>query len=334
MNSFLVNFIERKESDSPSIERVFGSVASELAKIGVSAIFQKLSYGNRLWDIVRNLLSFKALNADIFHVTGHANYIALLLPPDRTVATFHDVTLLRYRSGIRRFLIERLFFIWPLRRAKYVTAISLNTKTELESVLGEVCSKIRIIENPLTVSINDKSSPFNDEKPVLLQIGTAENKNLDRLIDAVSGIPCSLHIIGRLSGAQIAKLKSRQIDFVNDERLSDEEILGAYDKCDIVTFCSVSEGFGLPILEAQARRKPVVTSNLSPMKDVAGGAALIVDPCDVNSIRNGILSVIQERHIREALVLSGIENVSRFAPAAIAEKYRNLYLEILSSPER
>lgn len=93
----------------------------------------------------------------------------------------------------------------------------------------------------------------------------------------------------------------------------------------MVVFASLYEGFGLPILEAQAMGRPVITSNFGAMKEAAGEGALFVDPYSVESIRAAILRIKNEPRLREELVRKGLENVERFRPVAIAERYAEIY---------
>jgi glycosyltransferase involved in cell wall biosynthesis len=103
----------------------------------------------------------------------------------------------------------------------------------------------------------------------------------------------------------------------------------AYIDCDLLAFASTYEGFGLPILEAQLTGRPVLTSNLSPMKEVAGTGAVLVDPYDLQSIRLGLLKIIQDSELRGRIVEAGFENVQRFNPDAVAKKYTALYEELM-----
>lgn len=86
----------------------------------------------------------------------------------------------------------------------------------------------------------------------------------------------------------------------------------------------------MPIIEAQAIGRPVVTSNLSPMCDIAKNSALLVDPYDVSSIRAGIERVITDSSFRSTLVQRGLENASRFSAPQITEQYLALYHNLLS----
>ena len=97
----------------------------------------------------------------------------------------------------------------------------------------------------------------------------------------------------------------------------------------MVVFTSTYEGFGLPILEAQATGRPVVTSDLCSMPEVAGKSACLVDPYDENSIRSCIMQIIEDTAYREWLVDEGLRNVEKYQPKEIARRYFTLYREIL-----
>jgi glycosyltransferase involved in cell wall biosynthesis len=142
---------------------------------------------------------------------------------------------------------------------------------------------------------------------------------------ALRNIPCKLIIVGELTKVQHQLLKVYGINYENRFNLSETQIVDTYRECDMVSFCSLLEGFGLPILEGQATGRVVITSNLSSMPDVAGKGALLVDPYDVGAIRKGILSVIQDEAFRNSLVDMGLENVKRFSAQRVADAYVELY---------
>lgn len=324
---FSVNFLERREGDSPSIERVFRSVAENIGE-DVSVQFTQAKYGNSFLATLGNLLFFRPEQADVYHITGHISFMALTLPKDRTVVTIHDVTILDLRIGIRRWLIKWLYFILPARRVRFLTVISNATKEKLVRIAGIPPDRVTVIENPLLIS-GSPGRPFEPVKPTILQIGTAANKNVDRLIEAIAGVSCRVHIVGPLSEAQMARLRELKIDWSNDTRLNDDEIEAAYEDADIVTLCSTDEGFGLPIIEAQAKGTVVVTSDRSPMRDVAGSGARLVDPENVDSITAGILDVIGSAELREELLTHGRRNIERFGAKEIAAQYVALYERVL-----
>jgi glycosyltransferase involved in cell wall biosynthesis len=327
--TFSVNFLERREGDSPSIERVFRSVAANLNDAGITTRFTKAAYGNSFGATLANLAFFRPAPADIFHVTGHISFMALVLPKRKTVLTFHDLTILEHRTGLRRWLIKWIYFILPARRARFLTAISEATKARLVHTAGIATDKVTVIENPLLVA-RSSGHDFNWDRPTILQLGTAPNKNVDRLIEALKGVPCRLRIVGPLSSAQKVRLTELEIDVTNEEFLNDEQVELAYEGADIVTLCSTDEGFGLPIIEGQAKDKIVVTSGRSPMGDVAGAGAVLVDPERVESIRDGILEAIKDPDLRARLFSEGRKNIERFGPKEIAVRYLTLYKRVVA----
>lgn len=328
--SYKVNYIERKFGDSHSIESVFRRIADELSIRGISTLFQQLPYGNGWFDIFLNLSAFHAKSADIYHVTGHAHYVTFIVPRNKTVLTVHDLTILRHRKGFRRWMLKLLFFDLPARRAKYITAVSQNTKDELIKVTGCKPDKIRVIENPLLFEPETPARSFPDVRPTILQIGTAANKNLTTVLHALAGLECRLNVVGKLNAAQRTLLSETGVEYENHEALDIEQMKNAYRNSDIVAFCSTSEGFGLPIIEAQALGRPVITSKREPMRSVAGDGALFVDPESKTSIREGFLTIINDRSLRERLIASGYTNIERFRPAAVSAKYAALYEQVLN----
>ena len=323
-------FIERQVSGSVSIERVFAEVARYLPDDLYEIEFQKMSHGNGLVGIVKNLCSFRKRDADIFHITGHIHYMAMVLPAGKTVLTIHDLVFMHNRTGLRRYFIKKFFLDWPLRRLKHLSAVSETTRDEIEQSFPAAKGLVRVIENPVFDSfVPGEIKAFRAECPVILQIGTTENKNVGILVKAVAGLNCKLRIIGSLDAAIIDELKANATIFENVRSVDDEQIVEEYRNADIIAFCSTYEGFGLPIIEAQAMRKPVITSDLAPMNAVAGDGAVLVDPMDAASVRKAIERLIGDAEFRNAIIKQGTENVKRFEPKAVANRYCELYQEIL-----
>jgi len=330
MKKLRIGFVERKFHYFVSVENVFRQVSEGLDRERFETSFQQLPYLNTFIGMLRNLMVFRPdPAADIIHVTGHCHYIALALSPARTLLTIHDLGFLYTRTGFRRWLLKKLLLDLPVRRLRCVTAISAATKDEIVAHTGT--QNVRVIHDPLDpFFIADTKPEFNSHDPKILQIGTSANKNVENLVRALEGLACRLVLVGEIDDRLDQLLREKNIRYEAKSELNNEELRAEYESADIVAFCSLYEGFGLPIIEAQAMRTPVVTSDVRPMKDVAGEeGAILVDPLDHKSIRQGILRVIREPELRNALVANGIENIKRFDRRAIASQYETIYIEMI-----
>lgn len=277
------------------------------------------------------ILEARGCQGDINHITGDIHFISFLLKPRRTVLTIHDCGFMNHSSALARFLFRWCWLKIPVHLSAVVTVVSQSTKREVLKYVNCKPEKIQVIPNFVSSVFQPHLKAFNQVLPTILHVGTAPNKNLERLVEAIASIPCRLIVIGKLSGQQFVWLKQHNINYANIFNASQKDVIEAYLECDLLSFISTTEGFGLPILEAQAVGRPVVTSNLSSMPEVAGEAACFVNPFDVISIRQGISKVIRDDHYRNELIKAGLSNVQRFKKQAIVDKYVSLYEEVLSA---
>ncbi len=332
-------FIERKFWNKNflafSIEKIFEQIARKLPQDKFEPSIIKVPYGNSFFDTLRNFFLFKIPKADLYHVTGQVHYLVLALPRKKTVLTIHDLEFLKVKTGLRRYFIKKLYLDFPVKWLEYVTTVSEATKQEIIDNTNCPSEKIRIIENPLLEHfVTGKKGVFNKVCPIILQVGIAHNKNISNLIKALKGINCCLRIIGNLPEDLLSELNASGIKYENAFGLTDSEMKEEYEKADIVAYCSTSEGFGLPIIEGQIMQTPVITSNISPLKEVSGGAAFLANPHDVSSIKEGILKIINNDEFREKIIKQGLENVKRFDLDFIAGLYEELYREVLKDSDK
>jgi len=308
-----------------SIEELFHTIAGELRK---HVEVMEYEVGTRR-DTLKDAWRLRKMRADIYHVTGDVHYFALPLPHRKTVLTVHDINhYLSELSGFRRSVYKWLWLQWPIRAAHTVTTISANTQKNLVRHLDISGKHIEIIENCYSAFLKPVSRAFHPDCPVILQIGTAPHKNITRLAEALQGIRCQLVLIGQLNISLKRKLVECGVDYVNRFDLTHQDICQQYFNCDMVSFVSLREGFGVPIIEAQACGRPLITANLSPLREVAGDGACLVDPLDVAQIRAGILRIIADADYRDQLVERGLRNVVRYSPAMISGQYLDLYREV------
>jgi glycosyltransferase involved in cell wall biosynthesis len=323
-----------RPGQSYSIERLFGAIAAALPSDRYDVRWRVCPFKST--GIIRRLALIiwaACRQGDVNHVTGDVNFLGLLMPRSRTLLTIHDSASMRRLTGWRRWCYRVAWLQLPVRRSGRVTVISEVTLRETSSYVTVDRSKFVVIPNCIPLGVSAAPRPFSDGPPRLLAVGTGENKNLPRIIEAVSGLPCRLVVIGELSEAHRRLIVEHGVDVENHVRLDDASMAVQYEKADAVIFVSTYEGFGLPIIEAQATGRPVITSRRSPMREVAGAGACLVDPESVDEIRAAVLRVIHDPGYRAALVQAGVENTKAYAAPAVAGQYAAVYEELFSGAE-
>lgn len=323
-----ITYFHRNNNSGYSIGRVFHSITQEIIKTVDIEEFHVPFYRARPLDLLRNMyFVFRHRNKKgINHITGDIHYCILPLLGCKTVLTVHDLVTVEDKNIIKRFLKWFLWIYLPVRYADKITCISAKTEsTLLKSVKTP---KTNVIHNPIDPYFKYTPKEFNKEKPRILHIGCGWNKNLERVIEAIKDIPCHLRIIGKISQEQITHLKNSQVSFSHDKNLTDQQILDEYKQCDIVSFPSIYEGFGMPLIEGQMTGRVVVTSNIEPLIEIGGSGACFVDPYDSNSIKEGFSKIIVDDKYRNLVIANGIKNVKRFSIKNIASDYIKLYTNL------
>ena len=316
-----------------SIENSFESARKEMAQAGADVSVSVCKYISQgFLPRLYNTLEAAYRQRDINHITGDVHYINLFFKKKRSILTIHDCVFLKHPSKLARLVLKFFWLTLPAKRSAYITCISEATKQELLSHIDFPPERIKVIPTIVQETyFTFTEKKFNKDCPAILHVGTFPNKNLERVAEALKGITCTLHIVGPLSESQKAILTSNGIHYVNETGISNERIAQKYREADIILFVSTYEGFGMPILEGQLTGRPVITSNIAPMNDIAGSSALLADPFDVNSIRNGVLKMIEDEALRKDLISKGKENAKRFSAKKVAEMYLELYTSLLHS---
>ena len=307
-------FHRRPQPGHFSIERLFGDVRAAMPADVEGSVKVARFFSLGWWRRLLNLLEAPFFQGAINHVTGDIHYVDLLLAKRKTILTIHDCASLERLRGWRRELLRLFWYTLPVRRAGLITTNSETTKTELLRHVRCDPQKVRVVHCCVSPDFQPDPRPFHDARPRVLQVGTAKNKNLPRVAEALAGIACHLHVIGRLDAEQRAALERHGVEHSVSADLDDAGIVAAYRECDLVVFASTIEGFGMPIVEANAVGRPVVTSNAYSMPEAAGAAACLVNPLDAASIRNGVLRLMHDAAYRRQLIDEGYANARRFSP--------------------
>jgi glycosyltransferase involved in cell wall biosynthesis len=286
----------------------------------------------------QNFIQFNPVH---YHICDHSNAFYLyFLPKNNTIITCHDVLAVRaglgytdtYCSATKSGQVLQKIILKALSGAKKLAAVSEFTLKQLRDIdtKPSLQKKWICIHNALS----DKFVPMQKDeikvvlgnykpilsKPFILHVGSdLERKNRKLLLEMVrelqkewdgllvlAGEPLNLDLLDLI---EKLKLNERILQINNPK---DIEIIGMYSLCEAMVFPSFSEGFGWPIIEAQACGAPVITSNKAPMmNEVGGNAALYANPNDAISFADQFRKLNNEG-FRKEVICDGYENTKRF----------------------
>ena len=311
-------------------------------------------------DTMKGNLAFRAivrrLGCDVVHIP-HLFWIPRGLGCPYVV-TVHDLLEHMYgsrdASGVRRkvhsYLTRRV-----LRKAASVIAVSQFTKNEIEKLLAIPDKRIEVVYNAIDERFLHGHATESDREliaqrylvnyPFILYAGAIRpHKNVVRIIEAFSALKSELQkeqllpdlkliIIGddlsshpRLRRTVVRSGVQNEVRFLGFVPIDVLRIF--YDTAKIFVFPSLYEGFGLPPLEAMAHGTPVVTSNTSSLPEVAGNAALLVNPENVFEIRRGLQRVLLDPVLRERMKIRGYEQAKRFSWTSSVSRILEIYREV------
>jgi glycosyltransferase involved in cell wall biosynthesis len=282
---------------------------------------------------------------DIYHGTNYAVY------PCRhslRVMNIYDLSFIRnpeYVTSIVRTYVQRVnqCLLWT----DLVVTISESSKRDIVEFLGVPPERIWV--TPLASRYASDTQGGNREmqavdlgdRPFILFVSTLEpRKNVVRLIQAFDQLKTDRRIDHQLvlvgqKGWQFEPIFEaiaaspwqhhiRHLDY-----LSDAEVAYCYAQADVFAYPSLYEGFGLPVLEAMTLGCPVVTSNTSSLPEVAGNAALLVDPTSVGDLAEALGQVIGDRTLRQSLIDRGYRQAAEFSWSRTAQATLSAYRSLL-----
>ena len=281
------------------------------------------------WELATLPLATMRDRVDVFH--GTVNSLPRGIRAARAV-TVHDLAFLRYPDQVtgKRYRYLKWMVESSIQRAEVVLTPSEATRADV--IDSFAIGPERVVATPLGVdkgfrpasreSIVAVRSQYRLERPYILTVGTLEpRKNLPMLLRAFAAmkgeIPHDLVLAGP-AGWLMDDIERTIVAAGIDDRVrrigfaEDQALVALYSGADLVAIPSLYEGFGLPVIEAMATGAPVLTSNVSSMPEVAGGAALLIDPTDLESIIEGIRSVLGSEELRARMRSDGPLRAAEF----------------------
>jgi len=345
--------------DATEVSKFANAKGGESADRG----FMKKSFG-----FVRKSLSDNKLAVGVYsRITPHVyrqrlkpystDYIYhspnFMLPPfdGKKVATFHDLSVLKYPEFHPE---SRVSFLTPeiikaARNADHIITDSEAVRREVIDYFAMPEANVTAV--PLASSLDERPPDplmLNNflakhrliNRQYLLFVSSIEpRKNITRILDAYESLSPAFKsqyplVLAGSSGWKSGELLKR-IDLLGERGsvrylgyTSDAELHYLYSSAGALVFPSIYEGFGLPIIEAQKMGLPVITSKISCMPEVAGNAALLVDPHDVEALGAAIEQIILDDTLRDRLKVQGLENSARFSWAATVAGTLDVYAKL------
>jgi glycosyltransferase involved in cell wall biosynthesis len=297
------------------------------------------------WGIRSDIRAYKA---DVVHYPAN---VGSVFPMRNMVVTIHDMTFFLHPEWYRyeRAQYYRWAVEWSARHAARIIAVSQATKNDITEILKIPADRIEVVNQ----GADERFAPATEEQQAaaraayglphryILYYGTIEpRKNLERLIQAwlsiVDKTDCDLAIAGRIgwktqSIIDCAKrsLHRGRIHFPGF--IADEDLPAVISAAEVVALPSLYEGFGNAIQEGMACGVPVLTSNNSSMPEVAGGAAVLVDPYRIESIADGLRRLLEDGALRAECITKGNVRAPQLSWTKTAEGALRVYREVAGS---
>ena len=301
------------------------------------------------WRIFEIAKIAKKKRVDLFHGLSHVLPFWLGSYGIPTVLTIHDVIYMRFPDFYKNIDIRLYKFHTRsgCRRATRILAISHQTKEDLIHffninpdkivVIHQSCDK-RFYERVTTEQKELVRQRYHLPERFILSVGTIESRKnqlaiLKGIVEEKLDVPVVL--LGKpteykqLLDEFIVEAGIRsQLIFLHGTNM--EELQTIYQLAEVMVYPSFFEGFGLPVLEAQASGCPVITSDISSMPEAGGDGAIYIDPYNSAEIGAAMRRVLSDEKMREELIQKGTANASLFSEQLVGEKLMNLYQSLVN----
>lgn len=345
-----------------------GDIFNFINRDNIDASIEGLNFNNNIfklfpYGVYRRIWSYVPIKhnwlfndkSDIYH------FFNFIVPPrikGKVITTIHDMTYELYPETMDKRNLKRIKndIQYSVNRADKIITVSESSKKDIINFLSVDESKIEVIYNGVEYDRFNKSYSEDEKSKIrvkytlpenyILYMGTLEpRKNIESIIEAFSlfkkeNTPSSKNIKLVIAGKKgwlfesifnlVHKLNIKD-DVIFTDYIAENDKSIIYNMASLFIFPSLYEGFGIPVLEAMASSVPVITSSVSSLPEVAGDAAILVAPKDIQSIAKYIGEILGNEELNKNLVEKGHKQAKKFTWESSAEKlvniYRNLYNE-------
>lgn len=274
----------------------------------------------------------RALSCDVVHFLSNTS--AAYTFGITKVTTVHDLMFLHANvywhqpRAYLHYLYTRFAFNHFSQKSTPVVSISKAT----HSALAHRGTKSVVVYNTTDGFIAEHAPSVDrhiGRRYVLHRGGFTEHRNTRRVIEAFNRArptigDVDLRILGAVGGEAVWRTEDEpSVQFL--PRMSDADLASLYAEASCVMVTSLEEGFGLPIIEAFGFGAPVITSNIDPMREIAGDAALLVDPNDIDAMARELIALLLTPNLAASLIAKGHERRKRFSSERLGAELLNVY---------
>jgi len=285
-----------------------------------------------------NIKELKKQKFDIFHPTYFNPYFLKYLKNKKFVLTIYDLNyeiFPQYFKEDKGKIAKRIKYL--AKKANKIIAISKNTKNDIIKYYNIPENKIDVVYLDSSLNVNHEEVPNLPKKFILFVGNRGTYKNFNFFVESIARLlqNNNLYLIASGGGAfnlsELDLFKKLNIENkVNQISATDGQLATLYSKAHFFVFPSLSEGFGLPILEAFSCKCPVICSNTTSLPEVAGDAALYFNPEDKNDIFNKVNSLIDNNILRDELIYKGEKQLKNFSWEKTTKETIKVYESILN----
>ncbi|COE41034.1 glycosyltransferase family 4 protein [Bacillus cereus] len=292
-----------------------------------------------LWEQVLVPIIASKYKIDIVHSPYNTKSLLLDVIGIKNITTIHDLMFFdkehkvgsnyqRIGNFYRKFIVNRFA---KNKNKQNVVTVSQQSADEIQEVL---LLNSKVVYTPVDFFFSNISKEYKDiiQKPYIYHVGgTSPHKNTENVIKAFQKSKLnnfSLVISGAPKDCELEK-KYADENIIFTGWISDDTIASLYANSNMVVFPSLKEGYGLPIIEAFKFKKPLITSNIKPMSEIAGEAAYLINPYSINEITEAFITLNQEDKIIKQLENAASERANQINAVYMSQQMYEIYEEIL-----